>query len=50
MALADVRARRGRREEARALAAEARAILEDLGAERLLAIVDAELVALEHAE
>jgi hypothetical protein len=49
MALADVRKQRGRREEARALATEARAILEDVGAERLLTIVEAELDELEAA-
>ncbi len=47
LALAEVRAQRGRTDEAGELAREARSILSALGAERLLTIVDAELEALE---
>jgi hypothetical protein len=50
MALADIRAQRGRRDEGRELASQARAILTDLGAERLLAIVEAELAELERPD
>ena len=42
-----MRAQRGLTDEARELAREARSILSGLGAERLLAIVDAELERLE---
>jgi tetratricopeptide (TPR) repeat protein len=50
LALAEIRAQRGRRDEARALAEEARATFTSLGADRLLAIVEAELVELGAAE
>jgi tetratricopeptide (TPR) repeat protein len=48
-AVAELRAQRGRTDEARELAREARSILSGLGAERLLAMVDAELERLEAA-
>jgi tetratricopeptide (TPR) repeat protein len=46
IAVADMRAQRGRTDEARALAERARSILRDLGAERFLRIVDAQLAEL----
>jgi hypothetical protein len=47
--VADMRVQRGRTEEARELAGVARAIFTAIGAERMLAIVDAELEQLENA-